>query len=88
MNQQGSNDPFKPKERADVDRRVSDTAQQRPRKFPDGKKLRKKNSQGAFTWDVTVVSARYDNIGHTWWYTLKDWQKKDIDGQTPEKQLG
>ena len=53
----------------------------------DGRKLRKRNSQGIFVFDVTVISAEYNTLAHTWMYTLKDWESKPILGQTAETEL-
>lgn len=60
---------------------------QRPRKHSDGKKLRKKDSRGAFVYDVTVVSARYNTTNHRWEYSLKDYQGNKIAGVTAERDL-
>ncbi|KAL8724918.1 MAG: hypothetical protein Q9181_006618 [Wetmoreana brouardii] len=58
------------------------------RKYKDGKKLRKKNSQGIFEYDVTVVSADYDKVKHSWMYKLKDYKSVLIEGTTRERDLG
>ena len=65
----------------------SDLVSQRPRKHDDEKKLRKKNSQGLFVHDVSIVSARYDDQEHKWMYTLNDWQNVRIPGETQETEL-
>ena len=57
------------------------------RKFPNGKKIRKQNAQGIFEYDVHVVSARYDAELKEWMYTLTDWEKKPITGETEEEKL-
>lgn len=61
---------------------------QRPRKWEDKKKLRKKNAQGILQYDVTIVSARYDDKHHSWMYTLDDWHNERIPGETAETMLG
>lgn len=61
---------------------------QRPRRFPDGKKTRKKNAQGILAFDVHVVSARYDEKEKSWMYTLEDWQQNPLPGETEETKLG
>ncbi|KAL8792869.1 MAG: hypothetical protein Q9195_004511 [Heterodermia aff. obscurata] len=66
----------------------SDPRIQRPRKYKDGKRLRKKNDQGLFVYDVTIVSAEYDSRIHRWLYTLDDFEGKRIDGTTREIDLG
>ena len=47
----------------------------------------KRNSQGLFVHDVSIVSARYDDKAHKWMYTLNDWQNARIPGETEEKEL-
>lgn len=66
----------------------SDLDLQRPRKWADGKKLRKKNAQGILLSNVSIVSARYDYESHSWMYILNDWQDQRIDGETKETMLG
>lgn len=61
---------------------------QRPRKYPDGKKIWKKNAQDLFEYEVHVVSARYDEERQSWMYTLTDWEKKALSGETDETRLG
>lgn len=61
---------------------------QRPRKYANGRKLKKKNGQGILEYTVTIVSAVYDNNLHKWLHTLKDWQGKAIGGMTAETDLG
>lgn len=61
---------------------------QRPRKYPDGKKIWKKNAQDIFEYVVHVVSARYDEGCQSWMYTLTDWEKKAMSGETDETRLG
>ena len=39
-------------------------------------------------YDVTIVSAAYDDSKKTWLYTLKDHKLEDIKGTTPEDELG
>ncbi|KAL8809299.1 MAG: hypothetical protein Q9223_001700 [Gallowayella weberi] len=73
-----------PIDRADVD---STGITPRKRKYNDGKKLRKKNSQGMFEFDVTIVSAQYDSAKHRWEYTLKDYAGNPIAGTTKETDL-
>ena len=65
----------------------SDLVPQRPRKWKDGKKQRKKNDQGIPQYEVFIVSARYDKERHSWMYTLDDWNHERIDGETEEKLL-
>lgn len=65
----------------------SDKSLQRPRKFKDGAKIRKKNDQGIAEYDVTVVSAEYDKVAHKWIYTLNDCDGNPIDGKTAETRL-
>lgn len=77
--------PYKPDRRADVDPRP---LAKRPRKHTNGKKLRKKNAQGIPQYDVSIVSARYDNERHSWMYTLMDWRNESIFGETEETMLG
>ncbi len=48
----------------------------------------KQNAQGIFEFEVTVVSARYDNINHKWLYKLVDYKQQPIAGETPEVELG
>ncbi|KAL8688864.1 MAG: hypothetical protein Q9218_005331 [Villophora microphyllina] len=79
--------PYQPTDRADADRKVSTEPQKRDRKWKDGKKLRKKNSQGILEFVVTVVDAQYDEIKHQWMYELKDYQDLPIEGLTKETDL-
>lgn len=65
----------------------SDLVPQRPRKYADKKKLRKQNAQGVPEYNVSVVSARYDDVRRSWMYTLKDWEDKPIAGETEETKL-
>ncbi|KAL8703683.1 MAG: hypothetical protein Q9201_003137 [Fulgogasparrea decipioides] len=60
----------------------------RPRKYEDGKPLRKKNSLGIFEYDVIVVDAKYDNVKQSWMYKLKDYRSVLIEGTTRERDLG
>ena len=73
-------------------RRVSslkiDMRLQRKRKYPDGKKVRKKNAQDILEYDVHVVKARYDEERRSWMYTLTDWEQKELPGETEETRLG
>ena len=48
----------------------------------------KQNAQGIFEYEVTVLSARYDNTNHKWLYKLLDYNQKPIAGETPEIELG
>lgn len=66
----------------------SDLFPQRPRRFADGRKLRKKNAQGILQYNVSIVSARYDDERHKWMYTLKDWLDRLLDGEAEERMLG
>ena len=50
--------------------------------------MRKKNSQGLFVYDVTVVSAEYDQANHRWLYTVVDCKGQPIAGHTKEIDLG
>lgn len=61
---------------------------QRPRKFPDGRKIRKKNSSNILEYDVHVVKARYDEELQSWMYTLTDYEQKALSGETQETMLG
>ncbi|KAL2040233.1 hypothetical protein N7G274_007136 [Stereocaulon virgatum] len=88
MTEQGSQDPFTPTERADVDRRKASEPQQRARKWPNGKTLMMKNPQGIFEYEVTVVTAKYDNVDHRWLYTLNDYNGEQINEEVPEVKLG
>ena len=45
------------------------------------------DEHGILTYEVTVVSAEYDNQRHTWMYTLKDYRGDPIVGRTPETEL-
>ena len=56
-------------------------------KFPNGKKVRKENLQGILEYDVHVVSARYDPECKEWMYTLTDWEKNALPGETEETKL-
>ena len=47
----------------------------------------KKNAQGIPQYDVSIVSARYDDTRHSWMYTLKDFRGEPIAGETAEMQL-
>ena len=67
---------------------ISDLVLQRPRKYEDEQNLRMENAQGILEYDVSVVSARYDEEQHKWMYTLNDWQNERIAGETPETKLG
>ncbi|KAL8967088.1 MAG: hypothetical protein Q9183_003075 [Haloplaca sp. 2 TL-2023] len=60
---------------------------QRDRKYEDGRKLKKKDSQGSFAYDVQVVSAEYDSANHRWNYTLNDHRGDPIPGTTKETDL-
>lgn len=66
----------------------SDLVTQRPRKWADKTKLRKKNAQGIPQYTVTIVSARYDDARRSWMYILNDWQNERIPGETEETKLG
>ena len=66
----------------------SDVIPQRPQKWKAGKKLRQKNAQGILQYDVSIVSARYDNERRSWMYTLKDYRNQLIAGETKETMLG
>lgn len=61
---------------------------QRPKNFKYGKKLWKQNAQGIHEYEVSIVSARYDNVRHSWMYTLKDWKNERVAGETEETKLG
>ncbi|KAL8903573.1 MAG: hypothetical protein Q9171_007360 [Xanthocarpia ochracea] len=76
---------YVPSERADVD---STGITQRPRKYADGRELRKKNSKGIFEFHVKVVSATYSTAYHRWEYELQDLNNVEIAGTTKEKDLG
>lgn len=88
MGEPASNDNHQPKDRADVDRRVSASNQQRPRKYEDGETWRLKNDHGIFEYDVTIVSAEYDKDNHKWMYVLEDYKGQPIDGEKEETELG
>ena len=60
----------------------------RPQKYPIGKKLRLKNEHGIYEYDVSIVSARYDDQQHKWMYTLEDYKLDPIEGEKPENALG
>ncbi|KAL8678377.1 MAG: hypothetical protein Q9224_003985 [Gallowayella concinna] len=85
MSDINSDQVYVPTERADVD---STGITQRKRKYADGKKLWKKNSQGMAQDMVIVVSAEYDKANHRWNYTLKDLAGKPVEGTTKESDLG
>ena len=46
------------------------------------------NAQGILEFDVSVVSARYDDQQRKWMYTLNDWKNERIPGEVPEGKLG
>ncbi|KAI4119498.1 MAG: hypothetical protein LQ338_007263 [Usnochroma carphineum] len=73
-----------PSDRGDVDRSAKG---ERPRRYSDGRKVRKRNSQGLFIHVVTVVSATYDSANHSWKYTVKDNEGKLLDGTVKESDL-
>lgn len=77
-----------PLERSGVQKAICEEAQERPRKFEDGKKLRKKNSMGFFAYNVIVVKAEYDPDEHCWMYTLKDHKSEPMSGTYAETELG
>ncbi|KAL8912469.1 MAG: hypothetical protein Q9172_007501 [Xanthocarpia lactea] len=94
---------YVPTERADVDSTgitqvgrpiasqaalATDRCLQRPRKYADGRELRKKNSKGILEFHVKVVSARYSTAYHRWEYKLQDLNDVEIVGTTKEKDLG
>jgi len=60
----------------------------RPRKYKNGRKLRKKNPHGILEYEVKVVSAAYDGVRQKWMYTLVDYKGDPIGGETEESQLG
>ena len=60
---------------------------QRPQRFSAGKKIWKQNEEGILEYEVTVVSAVYDDKKHAWMYTLKDHKGEPIAGKTPELEL-
>ena len=66
----------------------SNLGPQRPRKYIDGKKLRKKNAQGILQYNVSIVSARFDNTRHAWMYKVKDWQDQPMTEEVEETKLG
>jgi hypothetical protein len=47
-----------------------------------------KNPQGIFEFEVTVVTARYDNAEHRWMYTVNDYKGNQLKDEVPEVKLG
>ncbi|KAL9580865.1 MAG: hypothetical protein Q9203_006131 [Teloschistes exilis] len=81
------NQAYRPTERADVDRTVSTQPQIRERRWEMNQKLRKKDEEGFFTIDVTIVDWEYDEAKHEWMYKLEDYQSRPIEGLTKEDDM-
>ena len=52
-----------------------------------GDTARKINAQGIYEYVVHVVDARYDSGRKEWMYTLTDWERKAMSGETKETDL-
>ena len=58
-----------------------------PRKFENGTKLRMRNHEGIFEYQVSAMSARLERESYSWMYTLNDWENRPIAGEIAESML-